>query len=78
LHDFDHERFFDWIRHRDFPVFVSEYYMPDDFVCIASTDKTCTYSATKTIKRGERLFVHKRWAEAIRSPGATVQGALFD
>ena len=78
LHDFDHKRFFDWLRHRDFPVFVSEYFMPDDFVCIASIDKACTYSATKTKKRVERLFVHERWAYAMRSPGDAVQGTLFD
>ena len=78
LHDFDHERFFDWLRHRDFPVFVSEYFMPDDFVCIASIDKACTYSATKTTKRVERLFVHERWAHAMISPGTTVQRTLFD
>lgn len=78
LHDFDHKRFFDWLRHRDFPVFVSEYSMPDDFVCIASINKTCTYSPTKRTKRAERLFVHERWADAMRSPGDTVQGTLFD
>ena len=78
LHDFDHERFLDWLRHRDFPVFVSEYSMPGDFVCIASINKTCTYSPTKRTKRAERLFVHERWADAMRSPGDTVQGTLFD
>lgn len=78
LHDFDHERFLDWLRHRDFPVFVSEYSMPGDFVCIASINKTCTYSPTKNTKRAERLFVHERWADAMRSPGDTVQGTLFD
>lgn len=78
LHDFDHERFLDWLRHRDFPVFVSEYSMPGDFVCIASINKTCTYSPTKRTKRVERLFVHERWADAMRSPGDTVQGTLFD
>lgn len=78
LHDFDYKRFLDWLRHRDFPVFVSEYSMPDDFVCIASINKTCTYSPTKRTERVERLFVHERWADAMRSPGDTVQGTLFD
>lgn len=77
LHDFDHERFLDWLRHRDFPVFVSEYSMPDDFVCIASINKTCTYSSSKTIKRVEKMFVHERWADAVRRPDDNVQGRLF-
>ena len=78
IDDFDHERFYRWLRSMEFPVFVSEYSMPDDFVCIASINKTCTYSPTKNTKRAERLFVHERWADAMRSPGDTVQGTLFD
>lgn len=77
LHDFDYKRFLDWLRHRDFPVFVSEYSMPDDFVCIASINKTCTYSPTKRTERVERLFVHERWADAVRRPDDNVQGRLF-
>lgn len=77
LHDFDYKRFLDWLRHRDFPVFVSEYSMPDDFVCIASINKTCTYSSSKTIKRVEKMFVHERWADAVRRPDDNVQGRLF-
>lgn len=77
LHDFDYKRFLDWLRHRDFPVFVSEYSMPDDFVCIASINKTCTYSSSKTIKRVEKMFVHERWADAVRRPDDIVQGRLF-
>lgn len=77
IDDFDHERFYRWLRSREFPVFVSEYSMPDDFICFASIDKACTYSSSKTIKRVEKLFVHERWADAVRRPDATVQGRLF-
>ena len=77
LHDFDYKRFLDWLRHRDFPVFVSEYSMPDDFICFASIDKACTYSSSKTIKRVEKMFVHERWADAVRRPDDNVQGRLF-
>ena len=77
IDDFDHERFYRWLRSMEFPVFVSEYSMPDDFICFASIDKACTYSLSKTIKRVEKMFVHERWADAVRRPDDNVQGRLF-
>lgn len=77
IDDFDHERFYRWLRSMEFPVFVSEYSMPDDFICFASIDKVCTYSSSKTIKRVEKMFVHERWADAVRRPDDNVQGRLF-
>ena len=77
IDDFDHERFYRWLRSMEFPVFVSEYSMPDDFICFASIDKACTYSSSKTIKRVEKMFVHERWADAVRRPDDNVQGRLF-
>ena len=77
IDDFDHERFYRWLRSMEFPVFVSEYSMPDDFICLASIDKACTYSPSKTIKRVEKMFVHERWADAVRRPDDNVQGRLF-
>ena len=47
---FDFPRFFDWIRTRDFPVYISEYAMPDDFVSVWSRNKTCSYGANTTGK----------------------------
>lgn len=77
IDDFDHERFYRWLRSMEFPVFVSEYSMPDDFICFASIDKACTYPSSKTIKRVEKMFVHERWADAVRRPDDNVQGRLF-
>lgn len=77
IDDFDHERFYRWLRSMEFPVFVSGYSMPDDFICFASIDKACTYSSSKTIKRVEKMFVHERWADAVRRPDDNVQGRLF-
>lgn len=31
---FDHDQFWDWVRTRDYPIYVSEYNAPDDFVSI--------------------------------------------
>ena len=67
---FDHERFYDWLRTRDFPVYVSEYAMPDDFIPVWSRNKTCTLGAGNNKKTVEHLFVHKRFA------GKAVFGSL--
>nr|DAP68144.1 MAG TPA: DNA adenine methylase [Caudoviricetes sp.] len=64
--DFDHERFYSWLRTRDFPVYVSEYAMPDDFVCIWRKEKICTYSSTNNKKTVEKLFVHEKFKEAVK------------
>ena len=75
LNDFNHNEFYKWLRSVDFPVYVSEYSMPDDFIKIASISKNCTYSATKNTKREECLFVHERWADRIKRTAE--QGKLF-
>lgn len=58
--DFDHEKFYEWCRERKgehHKIFISEYWMPDDFVCVwekqvnSSLDKD-----TGSKKAVERLF----------------------
>ena len=63
---FDHERFYEWCLTRDFPVFVSEYVMPDGFTEIASTMRADSMSATATVKRVERLFVQERYYDKFK------------
>ena len=71
---FSHDEFYDWLRSRDYPVYVSEYTMPEDFAEVASIGKSCSMSATnKRMKVTERLFVHERFAERA----AAVQTSLF-
>ena len=60
---FDYLRFYDWLRTRDFPVYISEYAMPDDFVSVWSRNKICKYGANNNRKTIEHLFVHKRFAD---------------
>ena len=43
--EFDHCRFYDWLRELPCPAFVSEYSMPDDFTELYSISKTCSLSA---------------------------------
>jgi len=72
---FDHDAFFEWARTREFPVLISEFSAPDDFVLIAEKRKPvrlagsvgCSFSDAKT----EKLFAHKRHA------GAFIRDELF-
>ena len=41
---FDHEAFYEWCKQLAAPVYVSEYYMPEPFVCMATKRKLCTFS----------------------------------
>ena len=60
---FDYPRFYDWLRTRDFPVWVSEYAMPDDFISVWSRNKICCYGTHNNRNTTEHLFVHKRFAD---------------
>lgn len=59
--DFDHEAFYDWAEKQIQPIFISEYYMPEDrFKCIAAKSKTCSLSATNnSVKTIEKIFIPK-------------------
>jgi hypothetical protein len=63
---FNHERFYDWVRTRTFPVYISEYTMPDDFTPIAAIQKQVLSAANKPTKAIEKIFVHNKWADAHR------------
>lgn len=58
--EFDHEGFYDWLETLQVPVFISEYWMPEDrFVCIKEFDHTQSLSGTGAKKVTERIFVPK-------------------
>lgn len=61
---FDHRDFYQWALSREFPVFVSEYWMPDDFAPIAVKGRHSTFSPinNKTLK-AERIYVQRRYAK---------------
>ena len=58
---FDYERFYDWAYRQTQPIFISEYFMPEDrFVCIAEIKRKETFSSTNNSKKvTERIFVPK-------------------
>lgn len=62
---FDHERFYEWARRVPFVVYISEYAMPDDFVCIAEfTKPVLINSGAKPTQ--ERVFVHSRFRDCVQ------------
>ena len=56
---FDHDKFYDWCRAQDELVFISEYAMPSDFVCIHEFTRLEAKSAYKSSNVIERLFIPK-------------------
>ena len=57
--EFDYERFYDWAYRQTQPIFISEYWMPEDrFVCIAEIKRKETFSASNnSTKVAEKIFV---------------------
>ena len=63
---FDHDTFYEWARRRD-NVFISEYLMPDDFVCIATIKKAQLLNRlSKSSWAEEKLFVSPKTHERFR------------
>ena len=59
--EFDHEVFYDWLESLVVPVFISEYWMPEDrFVCVKEFAHTQSMSGTGAKKVVEKLFVPKK------------------
>lgn len=60
--EFDHDAFWQWCRTRDFPVYVSEYRAPEDFISIWCKEKRRLFNhrvlSTNSV---EHLFLHKKW-----------------
>lgn len=61
--DFDHDKFYDWCREKHaqgHSIFVSEYQMPDDFVCVWSKDVNSSLNKDVGSKKAvEKLFTLK-------------------
>lgn len=59
---FDHEKFYDWCEKQTAPVFISEYWMPEErFKCVWSKPvKTTMCASSNNIKRVEKLWIPKK------------------
>ena len=66
--EFDYERFYDWAYRQTQPIFISEYWMPEDrFVCIAEIKRTGTMSVTNNAEKvTERIFIPKHQKTIIK------------
>lgn len=62
---FDYNAFYKWCSKQKELVIVSEYNMPDDFICIAQKEKHCSLNGGNGKIRIEKLFVPKHQAEMI-------------
>ena len=66
---FDHDAFYEWALSRDFPVFVSEYNMPDTFTCLYKVKKNTLFSQQgATGKKDEGLYVQNKFAKVYENP----------
>ena len=66
---FDHDAFYDWVRNAEFPVYVSEYSMPEDFIPV--WEKPVAVLANQKGTDGkvtERLYLHEKWANEVWKP----------
>ena len=60
--EFDHEAFWQWCRTRDFPVYVSEYRAPEDFISVWCKEKRRLFNHSVLSENAvEHLFLHKKW-----------------
>lgn len=70
-----YDDFYRWCRQQKQLVIISEYAMPDDFVCVAEIAHVSTLCATKVNAVTERLFVPRHQEHLYRE--MMNQGTLF-
>ena len=61
ISDFDYDKFYEWVKlkvSQGHKVYISEYNMPEDFVCIFEKNIICNLS-NKAKQTAEKLFIHK-------------------
>lgn len=57
---FNHRDFYEWATHQEVPVFISEYYAPEElFTCVAQIEKTVLLQGGGGNKKIEKIFVPK-------------------
>lgn len=64
---FNYDKFYDWALKQTEPIFISEYSMPDNFVCIAERNKISSMSPiSNSTKSIERIFIPKHQLETYK------------
>lgn len=66
---FDYERFYEWALSRDYPVYVSEYQMPEGFSMIAERYKTVNITSGGNISNGavEKIFMQDKFVDNFKA-----------
>jgi len=59
---FDYDRFYKWANEQE-NIFISEYQMPDDFICIAEEKKTVLCGNTNGKYANEKIFTNRKTFE---------------
>ena len=59
INTFNYENFYSWCEKQTELVLISEYQMPDSFICIDSIEKPVMMSSGASLKATEKLFIPK-------------------
>ena len=63
---FDHQKFYKWALQQKELVIISEYNMPDDFICIDAIEKSVLLNSGASKKNLEKLFIPKHQRELYK------------
>ena len=63
---FDHQKFYKWALQQKELVVISEYYMPNDFMCIDAIEKSVTLCSGGDVKALEKLFIPRNQSELYK------------
>ena len=66
VNTFDYKKFYDWCSKQKELVIISEYNMPDDFMCIDAIEKSVTLCSGGDVKAIEKLFIPRKQAELYK------------
>lgn len=64
---FDYDRFYEWCGKQTELVLISEYKMPDSFICVDSIEKPVMLNSGSSLKAIEKLFIPKHQKELWKS-----------
>lgn len=63
VNTFDYKKFYDWCSKQKEIVIISEYTMPEDFICIGAIEKSVQLCSGSSKKALEKLFIPKHQRE---------------
>lgn len=63
---FDYDAFYEYALNSEHPIFISEYEMPNDFICVDEIDKKCQFkNSVGAIDTTERLYTTPKSLQII-------------